>query len=115
MAVHKLSRYSFTSGYVADDGFFQLTDREPYRFAKFSDTITHTVSAGDTLFTLAAKYFVGIARPAGLWWVIADFQPAPIIDPTLALATGRTLYIPSQRTLIEEVFAPDRRVESRTG
>ena len=112
MAVHRLSRYSFTAGYQEDE-VFQLSDREPYRFKQFVDNVTHTVSAGDTLFTLAAKHYVGMTRPAGLWWAIADFQPDPIIDPTIGLAIGRILFIPSTRTLIEEVFSPQRRTEAR--
>jgi len=112
MAVHRLSRYSFTSGLDKDD-VFQLTDREPFRYAQYPDTILHTVKTSDTLFTLAAKFYAGAPRPAGLWWVLADFQPDPIIDPTLSLALGRTIFIPSLRTVTEEVFATDRRAESR--
>ena len=118
MAVHLLSRYSFTAGFdssdasslVTDttDGVFMLSDREPFRYKQYSDTIAHTVSAGDTLFTLAARYYSGFTRPAGLWWVIADFQPDPIIDPTIVLSVGRLLYIPSIRTVTEDVFSAQR-------
>jgi hypothetical protein len=112
MAVHRLSRYSFTSG-LDKDGVFQLTDREPFRYQQYPDTILHTVKTSDTLFTLASKFYAGATRPSGLWWVIADFQPDPIIDPTIALSLGRTIFIPSLRTVTEEVFSPDRRTESR--
>lgn len=111
MGVHQLSRYSFTVGYTADDKF-QLSDREPLRFKELADTITHTVLEGDTLFTLAAANYAGLPRPAGLWWVIADFQPSPIIDPTLALSVGRLLFIPSVRTVTEDVFSSARRDEA---
>jgi hypothetical protein len=50
-------------------------------------------------------------RPSGLWWIIADFQPDPIHDPTVRLTPGRTLYIPSLRTVQEEVFSDKRRKE----
>jgi hypothetical protein len=44
--------------------------------------------------------------------VIADFQADPIHDPTLSLALGRELAIPSVRTVVEEVFSESRRDEA---
>jgi hypothetical protein len=52
------------------------------------------------------------ARPAGLWWVIADFQPDPVHDPTLSLEPGRVLVVPSIRTVQEEIFSETRRAEA---
>jgi len=57
---------------------------------------------------LAGKYFRGIARPSGLWWVIADYQPQPIRDPTIPIRVGTILTIPSMRMLREEIFAESR-------
>ncbi len=112
MPPNRYSRYSFTAGYLDNEGHFLLTDREPYRFVQFSDTIAHRVSRGDSLFTLAATTYAGMRRPAGLWWVIADFQPTPIIDPTIALPVAQFIFIPSMRTLIEEVLDEGRRSEA---
>jgi len=53
-----------------------------------------------------------LPRPAGLWWVIADFQPDPIHDPPVALELGRVLAIASVRTVLEEVFSERRREEA---
>jgi hypothetical protein len=89
-----------------------LTDVEPYRFQSLPDNRQHVVQEGDTLFTLAALYFAPLPRPAGLWWVIADFQPDPIHDPTLSLDLGRELVIPSVRTVVEDVFSESRRDEA---
>lgn len=82
---------------------------EPYRFAEFPDTTEHVVREGDTLFTIAGHYYKSLPRGCGLWWVIADFQPDPIHDPTLELDVGRVLLIPSIRTLTEEIFSERRR------
>lgn len=82
---------------------------EPFRFREFSDSKEHVVRQGDTLFTLAGRYFAPQPRACGLWWVIADFQPDPIHDPTLDLEVGRVLIVPSLRTLTEEVFSERRR------
>jgi hypothetical protein len=86
------------------------TDREPFRFRPFVDNIVHTVRDGETLWTLAALYFQGFVRPSGLWWIIADYQPDPIFDPTIRLTKGTTLFIPSMRVVNELIFS-DTRIE----
>ncbi len=103
------SRHEFTLGVRDAADNLILTEREPFRFQSFGDNVRHTVREGDTLFTLADLFFDGLTeRPAGLWWVIADFQPDPILDPTLELEPGRVMIIPSVRTVREEVFNPRR-------
>lgn len=111
MAPRRYSRYTFA--YAAKDasGDLVLHGAEPFRYRDIADNREHVVREGDTLFTLAGRYFRSgsLPRPAGLWWVIADFQPTPIHDPTLALQPGRVLVIPSVRTVIEEIFSERRR------
>lgn len=110
MPPRRYSRFAFCVGFTDDaDGSFLLEDPEPFTYRDFSDTRSHTVAEGDTLFTLAAEYFASFPRPSGLWWVIADFQPDPIIDPTRKLAVGRVLFIVSERVVTEEVFNESRR------
>ena len=122
------SRHTFTRGFNPDDADedvpclgepwpgrsteFQLDEREPYRFRELPDNRLHRAREGDSLFTLAAKYFENFDRPAGLWWVIGDFQPSPIVDPTVRLRPGALIVIPSERVVREEVFSETRRRES---
>lgn len=106
------SRYQFCTAQADDEGRLFLSERVPYRFRAFADNRTHIVQEGDTLQVLAATYFEGMPNPAWLWWVIADFQPDPILDPTIALAGGQTIIIPSVQTLIERVFSESRRAEA---
>lgn len=109
MPPRRFSRFEFTLGIRDDQGRLFLTDREPFGFKAFSDNRVHTAKEGDTLFSLAGRYFRPRARAAGFWWIIADFQPDPIIDPTIPLELGRQVYIPSLRTLDEEILSETRR------
>lgn len=92
-------------------GTIYLTDRVPFRYRVLPDNINHVVGAGDSWWTLAGKYYVGIPRPSGLWWVITDFQPKPVFDPTIQLAPGQVIVVPSLRTVLERVFDERRRAE----
>jgi hypothetical protein len=105
------SRYIFCLGVRDDTGRLYLTDREPYRFKAHSDNRTHRVVQGDTLFSLAGRYFAPLPRACGFWWVIADFQPDPIIDPTLDLSIGTDIFIPSLRVLTDVILSEQRRKE----
>lgn len=48
---------------------------------------------GENIFSVAARHFRGYARPAALYWLLADYQPVPILDPTKDL-DGMDIYIP---------------------
>ena len=39
----------------------------------------------------------------------ADFQPDPIVDPTLELEVGRRLLVPSLRVLTDVILSEQRR------
>lgn len=112
MPPRRYSRYTFCSALLDEAERLHLTEREPFRFRALSDNRQHVVKEGDTLFSLAGRYFAPLPRPAGLWWVIAYFQPDPIHDPTLSLEVGRVLVVPSLRTITEEVFSERRRQEA---
>lgn len=111
MAPRLYSRFTFCTGQDDADGKTFLSEREPFRYTTLPDNTVHIVCQGDTLWHLAHRYFQPIKRAAGLWWVIADFQPDPIFDPTVELAEGTALIIPSVRTVLEKVFSEARRTE----
>ena len=106
------SRYTFCSGIRDAADVLQLTEREPYRFREHKDTRVHTVVQGDALWNLAGRYFAPLPRACGFWWVIADFQPDPIVDPTLELVPGRRVFIPSLRVLTDVILGEARRREA---
>ena len=107
------SRYLFCEGYLDPRGRRVLTERVPFRFRPLPDTRLHTVHEGDSLFGLAGQYFAPLPRACGFFWVIADFQPEPIFDPTVALTPGAVLHIPSVRVLNDVILGEARREEFR--
>lgn len=105
------SRYAFTQARLdqASQKLF-LGPRIPFRYVRRDDNRAHTVKRGDTLWNLAARYFAPLNRlpehsAAMLYWIIQDFQPTPIHDPTIELAEGATIVIPSVGTVVERVLA----------
>lgn len=83
-----------------------MTDRAPYRYRAHGDNRVHVVAQGDTLPALAAAYFAPLDRACGFWWVIADFQPEPIVDPVWPLYQQRVqVVIPSVRVLTDIILA----------
>lgn len=105
------SRFGFSLGVHDDVGILQLTDREPYRFRPHADNRIHTTVQGDTFWDLAGRYFAPLPRACGYWWAIADFQPDPVVDPTLALEPGRRIVIPSLRVLTDVILGEAARRE----
>jgi hypothetical protein len=90
-------RYISTPRFV-DDGETDITylgNREPIQFVDDPDNEIHIVQAGDNLQNLAARYFKGFPEAANLWWVLAEFQPDAVQDPTLRLQPGTLLVIPN--------------------
>lgn len=111
MPPRKFSRHTFTLGITDESERLFLTDRKRFLFQERGDNIQHKVQQGDTLQSLASRYFKGVTRPDGLWWVIADFQPEPIHDPTIQLEPGSFVVVPSLRTVLEDIFSEARRDE----
>lgn len=115
MPPRQFSRFTYSTAFLevlpdgTSTGALILTDPEPFRFRSFRDNRIHTVVEGDTLFSLAFQHFRPLPRPSGFYWIIMDFQPDPIHDPSLRLTKGRQLVIPSVRTVLEEVFSEKRR------
>jgi len=113
MAVYEHSRFTFCRGFKDEAGRTFLDDPGPYRFRALSDNVVHVVEEGETIWSVAGWHFRPHPRAAGLWWAIADFQPNPIHDPTIALVAGSALILPSLRTVLTDVLGEQRRGESR--
>jgi hypothetical protein len=107
------SRHRFCLGVSDEAGRSYLTDRVPFGYRDLPDNLEHVVQEGDTLWGLAGVYYDGVERASGLWWVIADFQPDPIVDPTVALVPGTILVVPSLATVQARVLVEARRTSAK--
>jgi hypothetical protein len=108
MSAHALSRYRWSSIFVDEANRRFFGPRPRFEYQDLPDNKIHTVREGERLWHVAQIHFRGFARAGNLWWVIADFQPQPIHDPTLALEPGTYLVVPSLRTVEGLVFTADR-------
>ena len=108
-------RYEQSLGRYDENGNLFLTERVPLRYdPDLEDTRQHEVATGDTLPSIAFKHYISFLPlaedridgwgPEHLWWVIAEFQPIPILDPTLSLVDGTVLEVPSPDFVRERVF-----------
>ena len=110
----RYSRDLFCDAVPDENGLVYLTEREPFAYVDRDDNIEHVAGQGDTWTSLAVQYFSMQAEPDSLWWVIADFQPGGgIVDPTIRISPGTRIYVPSQRTLEEEILSENRRAETK--
>lgn len=106
--MHVLSRYRYTHE-IRNDATTPpqrwLSEAEPVRFEQRADNRYHVARDGDTWWGLAFRYLAEYERAAGLWWIIADFQDPPVVDPTIAIPAGTLVAIPSGRFVQDRVFS----------
>ena len=107
-----VSRYKFCKLQVDENERLFLDARKPFRYQAFADNQVHVVKDGETIWSIAGSHFRTIDRGAGLWWIIADFQPIPLHDPTIRLRAGTLLVLPSLRTVMTRILSEARRDES---
>lgn len=106
------SRYQLSSIIRDDTDQVLLGPRTFIDYGEDDDVIAHRVMAGDTLFSLAALYFHALPTGSSMWWAIADYQPEPLLDPTLELTVGSIILIPPLDTLQGILLAPDSEDEA---
>jgi hypothetical protein len=107
------SRYRHSTVFTDTDRRSFLTEPAPIPYVQSRDNTVHIVQAGERLQDLAQRYYADFGDDtfpaAAFWYVIAKFQPVPIVDPTLRLAAGTRLYIPSKRYLAALIRDRSRR------
>lgn len=90
-----------------EDGtiIYQLPERLP--FIETDDIRVHTVQQEERLYDLAIMYYGKTRTTPWIYWeVIANFQPVPIIDPSVPLPEGSEIYIPSDSYIEEVALGP---------
>ncbi len=109
----KFSPHQYTTAKTNTLGQRFLTDRVPFRFVDAPDNRVHIVQEGERMEDIASRYyarFETVDTPAaGFAWLIRDFQPVTIIDPTIKLKAGQRLYIPSDNFVAQRIFDDRRR------
>jgi len=83
--------------------------RTPERisFEDMDDTIIHIAYADEYLWDIAAKYYKHLRwTPLDLAEILAQFQPAPIVDYSTPLPAGLEVYIPSEEFIEDVVLGP---------
>ena len=102
-----LSRYKFAETVQDSDENAYTEDREPpvYEAGRIDD-IPHTVKDGDTWISIAQLYYWDLTEYASeLWWVIADLQPTPVINPFALIKPGRLVIVPAPERVTAEILA----------
>lgn len=105
----QLSTYRFCSVVTDSDGIEFFTDPVPFVYRELPDTILHQAHEGDDYESIAARYYSGVPNKAQLWRIIAEFQPMIPLDASVGPTPGSVVYVPSRRTLFEDVFSERRR------
>jgi hypothetical protein len=99
------SRYYAAEAYTAWNGTILLAEYEPFRYVARDDNILHAAVEGDSWATLAEMYYWMIStRACGLYWIGCDFQPEPVVDPTLKISPGKKIILPSAATVQSEIL-----------
>jgi len=79
---------------------------ERLRYVYRDDTRLHVAADGEYLFDIAYAYYRHAFGDDAhdLWEILAQFQPVPIEDPSIALAAGTHVLIPSVAFIREEAL-----------
>ena len=94
------------------NGIDRVLPYAPFRYEEFEDTIKHICKDGEMLWEIAAKYYTNLIEyPSMFYDIIADFQPTPILDPTLSRSAGEVIYVPTIRVIKERILNTDREYE----
>jgi len=86
-----------------------VVPRAFFRYKEIDDNIIHIAKDNESLWEIATQYYSDVLQNPSLhYWIIADYQPEPILDPTQTMVQGRTIYVPSIRTIETLINNPDR-------
>ncbi|MEN6368466.1 MAG: hypothetical protein ABFD77_02070 [Thermotogota bacterium] len=103
------SRYRFCTMLGGNGEIAYLDEREPFRYRDEPDNTFYTAKDGDTWWGLAWKFFSGFPNKALLYFLLCEFQPEPVVDPTIRIEAGRQIAIPSERIIRTKVYSKDNR------
>ena len=109
MPMFPWSRYRYCNQLENENGVLFIDEREPFRYREEGDNRFYRAKEGDTWWGLAHVFFDGVQRACGLWWLLCEYQPTPVLDPTLGIEPNTLIVIPSTRVLRTQVFTNEQR------
>ena len=105
------SRYRFCDVLTDEDGKSYLSERSPFGYRASPDNLERVVVDNDTWWSIAGLWYRDLApNPSMLFWIVCDYQPVPVVDPTLAIPAGVTVYGPHPDVVKEQILNESRRL-----
>ncbi|NIO74655.1 MAG: hypothetical protein GTN69_01910 [Armatimonadetes bacterium] len=103
------SRFRNVPTLTDPDGRLVTAERVPFRYEDREDNHRITVSEGKSWEDLAERLYAHISeRACGLRWILHDFQPTPIVDPTIPPRPGSVVFAPSDIVVLNEILGQPR-------
>ncbi len=99
------SRFKWSTVETDEAGRRYLGERPVFGYRDLPDNRLHIVKEGERVWHVCHIFFPRLPKNGTLYWIVCDFQPEPILDPTLELEVGRLLVIPSQETVQRVILA----------
>ena len=91
------SRYRTARRFIDDKNRRFIGVRRNVQYVDDPGNRIHIVKRGETLESIAHKRLPGFGgRSSDLYWILAEFQPNQILDPTQRLQPGQVIVIPSE-------------------
>ena len=106
------SRYAAAEIFIEADGRTSTGLPPPVYYVDRADTIVYRADVGDSWARIASRHYRGIhRRPEHLWWVLCNFQPQPVLDPTVPPQPGDLVHVPAPGFVQAEILLP---IQERT-
>jgi hypothetical protein len=102
--IDRRSRYQFSEIHTDSAGRRFFGPRPRFTYRDLPDNQRHIVKGAERLWHLSQIYWPELPKNGTYYWIIADFQPEPILDAFKDLVMGSVIIVPSLRTVEGMIF-----------